>query len=138
MPNPLLKGSFLSRTALLEGHQRKYDIERLRAFGTKCHWMLTMEKKKGLKQAVGPKAKLGVIIGIEDNMPAYRVYDFEQRGVSRKIPFAQVVAHEGHYPFRDWSRWSEEEKLLPESFIPTLEARCNPGNLIALDFQLLR
>ena len=45
-----------------------------------------------------------------DNMPAYRVYDFEQRGVIRQIPFVHVVTHEGHFPFRDFSKWSDEEK----------------------------
>ncbi len=89
--------------------------------------MLTLEKKGGKKKAMFPKAKLGVIVGIEDNMPAYRVYDFEQRGVIRKIPFAQVVTHEGHYPFKDWANWSEEEKDLPESFIPSLDARNDIG-----------
>jgi hypothetical protein len=121
-PNPLVRGSFLSRTSILEGHNRKYDLSILRAFGTKCHFMLTLQKKGGRKEAVGPKAQLGVIVGIEDNMPAYRVFDFEQRGKMRKIPFAQVVSHEGHYPFKDWSRWTDEEKNLPQSFVPSIEA----------------
>ena len=47
--------------------------------------MLTVEKKRGRKQAMFPKARLGVIIGIEDNMPAYRVYDFELK-CTHKIP----------------------------------------------------
>src|SRR6185437_11681573 len=71
----------------------------------------------------GAKAKLGAIIGIEDNMPAYRVFDFDPRGKIHKIPFAQITTHEGHFPFRAWSRWTEEEKELPESFIPTVDVR---------------
>ena len=122
-PDPSDPGNFLSRTALLEGHKRKYDLDLLRAFGTKCHFMLTLEKKGGRKQALLPKAQLGAIVGIEDNMPAFRVYDFEKRGVIRRIPFAQIITHEGHFPFKDLSKWSDEEKLLPASFIPSLDAR---------------
>ena len=61
-------------------------------------------------------------------MPAYRVYEpLDQRGVSRKIPSCfRSVTHEGHFPFRNLSRWSEEEKELPESFIPSLDARQDP------------
>ena len=124
-PNPLQPGSFLSRTALLEGHSRKYNLDNLRAFGTKCHWMLTVEKKGGRKDAVGPKARLGAIVGIEDNMAAYRVYSFESKTILR-IPFSQVVTHEGHFPFRNMERWSSEEKELPDSFLPSLEAMSDP------------
>ena len=95
-------------------------------FGTKCFFMLTVEKKGGKKDAVGPKAQLGAVLGIEDNMAAYRVFDFNPHGKMRKIPFAQIVTHEGHYPFRNWSRWTAEEKELPDSFVPSFEARCNP------------
>lgn len=87
--------------------------------------MLTLQKKGGHKDAVGPKAKLGVIMGIQDGMPAYRVLSFENREKLMKIPFAQVVSHEGHYPFRDYNQWTEEEKLLPESFIPSIQAHGN-------------
>src|SRR5690348_11931956 len=90
---------------VLEGHDRKFDLNLLRAFGTKCFFMLTVAKKKGLKLAMGPKAQLGALIGIEDNMPAYRVYDFKPRGKIRKIPFAQIVTHEGHFPFRSFANW---------------------------------
>ena len=97
--------------------------------------MLTDDKKKGLKLAMGPtKARLGVIIGIEDNMPAYRVYDFEHRGQALKIPFAQTITHEGHYPFRDFSKWSEEEKNLPECFIPSIEAKNDPSEWRRFNF----
>jgi hypothetical protein len=122
--DPSLRGTYLSRAALLEGHKRAYDISNFRAFGTKCFWMLTLEKKGGRKDAVGAKAREGAIVGIEDNMPAYRVYDFTLRG-ARKIPFAQVVTHEGHFPFREKAQWTEEEKGMPDSFIPSLEARAD-------------
>jgi hypothetical protein len=89
MPSTTIPGSYLSHTSILEGHSRKFDLSNLRAFGTKCYFMLTVQKKGGAK------AKLGAIVGIEDNMPAYRVFDFEQRDKPKKIPFAQVVTHEG-------------------------------------------
>ncbi len=126
--------SLLSRTNLLEGHTRQYDLSILRAFGTKCFFMLTIEKKGGRKLAMGPKAQFGAIIGIEDNMAAYRVFDFNPRGKIRKIPFAQIVTHEGHFPFRDGKQWTEEEKDLPESFIPSVVARSDPGEWSRYDF----
>ena len=113
------KGVFLSHRNILEGNTRPYDLTLLRAFGTKCFYMLTISKKKGRKLAMNAKAQLGAIIGIEDNMPAYKVYSFDPRGKVLRIPFAQIITHEGHYPFRDLSKWSEEEKRLPHSFIPS-------------------
>ena len=124
-PSYTSPGKVVSRLNLLEGHERKFDISILRAFGTKCFFMLTVEKKGGKKMALAPKARLGAIVGIEDNMSAYRVFDFEHRGKIRRIPFAQIVTHEGHYPFRDVSQWSTEEKELPVSFVPSMEARCD-------------
>jgi len=135
-PNSVANGIFVSRCNLFEGNTRKYDLTLLRAFGTKCFFLLTVEKKGGKKEAVGPKAKLGAIVGIVENMAAYRVYDFDPRGKMLKIPFA--------HPFKDYSRWTQEEKDLPDSFIPSFEARCNPtewekfkfspGDLADLDY----
>ena len=84
-------GQTISRRSILEGHTRKFDLSTLRAFGTKCFFMLTVQKKGGKKLALGPKAKAGVIIGIEDNMPAYRVLEMNPRGKAHRIPFAQTV-----------------------------------------------
>ena len=91
MPNSLSPGTYLSRTSILEGHTRKYDISVFRAFGTKCHFLLTLQKKGGRKEAVGSKGKLGAIVGIEDNMPAYRVLDLDERSQIKKIPFARTI-----------------------------------------------
>ncbi len=112
----------ISRTAILEGHTRAYDLSVLRAFGTECYWMLTVQKKRGRKSAMFPKANAGVIVGIEDNMPAYRVYDLNQEGIIRKIPFSQTVTHEGHYPFRQKATWARQEEDLPLLFSPNAEA----------------
>ena len=135
MPNPTIPGSFLSRTSILEGHSRKYDLATFRAFGTKCHYMLTIQKKGGKKEAVGPKAKPGVLLGIEDNMPAYRILDLEQRGAIKRIPFSQLVTHEGHFPFRDYVNWTELERDLPESFMPALESYQDPAEWRRFQFQ---
>lgn len=61
----------ISRTAVLEGHTRPFDLSILRAFGTECYWMLTLQKKGGRKAAMHPKANAGILVGIEDYMPAY-------------------------------------------------------------------
>lgn len=114
-------GKILSRMAILEGHSRLYDLGVMRAFGTKCHYLLTLQKKGGLKQALNEKARLGVILCMEDNMPAYKVMDMQSRRIL-KIPFAQITTHEGHYPFKNYSNWVEEEKLLPVHFMPIAEA----------------
>ena len=116
-------GKTLSRRNILEGDSRVFDLSTLRAFGTKCFFMLTVQKKGGKKLAMGPKARAGVIIGIEDNMPAYRVLEMNPRGKAHRIPFAQTVTHEGHFPFKDYTNWEEDEKRLPKSFLPSLEAK---------------
>lgn len=100
-------GGYLSRTSLLEGTRRIYDLSVCRAFGTKCHYLLTLQKKGGKKMAFHEKGRLGVIMGIEGNMPAYRVMDLETRELHR-IPFAQTVSHEGHFPLGDKADGSDE------------------------------
>ena len=124
----------LSRTSILEGTSRKYDLTVLRAFGTKCHFLLTLQKKKGKKLAVEAKGQLGAILGIEDGMPAYRVFDFETSKV-RKIPFAQTICHEGHYPFNDPKLWKEEDHDLPISFLPTEDVGEVPEELERYHFE---
>ena len=86
------------------------------------------------KEAIGPKGKLGVLVGIEDNMPAYRVLDLE-RGAIKKIPFSQLITHEGHYPFKSYAHWTEAERELPESFIPTLESYQDSAEWRRFQFQ---
>jgi len=83
-----------------KGTRGSNDLSVLRAFGTKCHYLLTLQKKGGKKMALHEKGRLGVILGIEGNMPAYRIMDLETRDMKR-IPFAQTVSHEGHYPLGD-------------------------------------
>ena len=116
----------VSRLALLEGHSRQYDLTILRAFGTKCHFLLTLQKKGGKKMAVQAKGRLGVILSIEDNMPAYRVMELDGDRKVRSIPFAQLVSHEGHYPFKNIDLWTSGEKGLPGSFMPSREAQLEP------------
>ena len=61
--------------------------------------------------AVQAKGQLGVIMGIEDDMPAYRVWDLQARKI-RHIPFTQIITHEGHYPYRSYDLWDEDAKEL--------------------------
>ena len=89
----LIPGDYLSRTSLLEGHTRKYDLSHLRAFGTSCYYMLTVVKKGGKKDAMGPKARHGVIIGIEDNMPAYRVSTWRGGSLLHKLSLMKGTIH---------------------------------------------
>ena len=100
-----LAGAHLSRRSLLEGHTR-FDLNNLRAFGTKCHFLLTLQKKGGHKMAVQTKGELGIIMSVDEQMPAYRVWDVNGKKV-RNIPMTQLVTHEGHYPFRAYNIWSE-------------------------------
>jgi len=44
----------------------------------------------------------------------------------RSIPFAQLVSHEGHYPFKNIDLWTSGEKGLPGSFMPSREAQLEP------------
>jgi len=133
LPNPKDPSTKISRLALHEGHERSYDMSIFRAFGTKCHFLLTLQKKGGLKMAVQTKGRLGAIIGVEDNMPAYRVLEIPARAV-RVIPFVQLVSHEGHYPFRDTKVWKDEEKALPISFMPSREAELDADEWTRYDF----
>ena len=55
-------------------------------------------------------------------MPAYRIYDLTQQGMIRKIPFSQTVTHEGHFPFRRRSTWTQEDLTLPLCFTPNADA----------------
>ena len=65
-----------------------------------------------------------------------RVYDLTQtqQGVIRKIPFAQLICHEGHYPFRRKANWAPGDGDLPLCFSPNAEAYNDTCEWMRYDF----
>jgi hypothetical protein len=117
---------YLSRKNVLEGNQRKFNLDHLMAFGTACICHIPKERRLEAKTPVQKKSFKGVIVGYAENgsMEAYRVWDLEDRKF-RLMSYAFTVAMEGYYPFKDRSKWLSEWEKVPVSFQPTLVSALN-------------
>jgi len=124
--DPDKKGAFISRKNLLEGNRRPYNIKHLMAFGTAATCYIPSQNREGGKSPGQRRFFRGAIVGYEENMPAYRVWDFSSKCV-RCVSFNFTVAHEGFYGFKDKTIWAGPDEKLPELFYPT-------GDLRAFDF----
>jgi hypothetical protein len=120
VPDPTNPGKFCSRRNLLEGNRKPYDLERLMPFGTAATAYVPVESRRGGKHPAQRKSFQAIILGYEDNMPAYRLWDIEAKKV-RLNSFAFTICHEGFYPFRERNNWSEEWEKGPQNFSPVAD-----------------
>ena len=100
LEDPQNEGKFCSRRDLLEGCRRPPNLEKLVAFGTMVTCYIPQGQRKGNKNPSQRRAFTGVIMGYEDNMPAYRVWHLEQKCL-RRVSYNFCICHEGYYPFKD-------------------------------------
>ena len=118
--DPLEKGKFISRKNLLEGNRRPYNLDHLMAFGTAATVYMPLERRTGGKHPAQRRSFKGAILGYAENMPAYRVWDFEAQKI-RSVSFNFTICHEGFYPFRDRKNWPPISIEDPECFSPVIE-----------------
>ena len=104
--DPDNKGTFLSRKNLLENDRRPFNLEHLMAFGTAATCYVPVQMRSGGKTPGQNKYFRGVIVGYQENCPAYRVWDIADKKV-RIVSYNFTIAHEGFYPFKDKSNWPE-------------------------------
>ena len=116
-PDPDKPGAFCSRRNLLEGSRRPFNLERLMAFGTAATCYVPKEQRKGGKEPAQRRSFHAVILGYEEVMPAYRVWDLETRRI-KLVSYNFTICHEGYYPFRDKINWPAEFMDDPENFSP--------------------
>ena len=107
LPDPDKPGAFCSRRNLLEGSRRPFNLERLMAFGTAATCYVPKEQRKGGKEPAQRRSFHAVILGYEEVMPAYRVWDLETRRI-KLVSYNFTICHEGYYPFRDKINWPAE------------------------------
>ena len=120
VPDPESKEIFISRRNLLEGNRRPFNLDHLMAFGTAVTCYVPMERRQGGKQPAQRRSFKGAILGYVENMPAYRIWDFDANEI-RSVSYNFTICHEGYYPFRDKKNWPPEFILDPVSFSPTIE-----------------
>ena len=101
IPDPEGKSEiFISRKNLLEGNRRPFNLEHLMAFGTATTCYVPVQRRQGGKQPAQSRSFKGAILGYVENMPAYRIWNFETHE-ARSVSFNFTICHEGYYPFRD-------------------------------------
>ncbi len=114
------EGAFLSKKNLLEGSSRAFNLERLMAFGTATTCYVPVEQRRGGKHPAQRRSFKGVLLGYEENMPAYRIWDLEAKK-ARSVSYNFTICHEGYYPFRDKNQWPPEAKEDPSNFSPVVD-----------------
>ena len=90
------------------------------AFGTATTCYVPVQRRQGGKQPAQRRSFKGAILGYVENMPAYRIWNFETQE-ARSVSFNFTICHEGYYPFRDQKNWPPEAILDPACFSPTIE-----------------
>ena len=100
-------GKFLSRTNLLVGQKRPFNLERLMA----------IEKRREGKGPAQRKSFRGVVLGYVENMPAYRIWNMDSEKIV-SVSFNFTISHEGYHSFRDKEKWPPQFKEDPENFSP--------------------
>ena len=127
--DPHSPGKFLSKTNLLVGDKRLFNLERLMAFGTATTCYVPIEKRRGGKGPAQRRSFKGVLLGYVENMPAYRIWNLEAKKIV-SVSFNFTICHEGYYPFRDKTQWPPECVEDPEFFSPTVD-----GVISTIDFE---
>ena len=117
--DPEQKGEYCSRRNLLEGNRRPANLEKLMAFGTAATCYVPVDKRRGGKEPAQRRSFKGAILGYEDGMPAYRVWDLVENKIVL-VSYNFAICHEGYYPFKDKKNWPKEYLDDPECFAPTL------------------
>ena len=115
--DPDKPGGYCSRKNLLQGNRCPADLEKLMAFGTQATCYIPVEARKGGKHPAQRKSFHGAIVGYEENMPAYRVWNFET-GTIKVVSYNFTICHEGYYPWKDKKNWTADQMCDPEFFSP--------------------
>ena len=125
MPDPDNEGSYCSRKNLLQGNRHPFPLERLMAFGTAATCYVPKERRDDGKSPSQRRSFHGVIMGYEDGMPAYRIYDLETHTI-KKVSYNFTICHEGFYPFKDKKNLPTGASDGPLHFAPTTGSVMSP------------
>ena len=87
-------GKFLSRTNLLVGQKRPFNLERLMAFGTAATCYVPIEKRREGKGPAQRRSFREVVLGYMENMPAYRTCNIDTEKIV-SVSFNFTISHEG-------------------------------------------
>ena len=131
--DPEEKGKYCSRRNLLEGNRRPANLEKLMAFGTAATCYVPIEKRKGGKEPAQRRSFKGAILGYQDGMPAYRVWDLDTQKIIL-VSYNFTICHEGYYPFRDKNNWPREYLDEPAYFSPSMGGVITITELQKYDF----
>ena len=104
-----------SRRAILRDDPKEFDLENLRPFGCEAWAWLPKEVRAGYKSHVQLKARHGIMLGVQDGMNAYRLWDPAKRKVFFAA-FQHVVTNEACFPWRDKKLWGKDELSEPLTF----------------------
>jgi hypothetical protein len=126
VPDPKDPKKFLSRKNLLEGNDKPFPLDRLMAFGTAVTCYIPVERRRGGKEPGQRRSFNGALMGYEEGMPAYRVWDLLER-IIKLVSYVFTICHEGFYPMRDKAHWPEEWTQCPHVFSPVYDGVLSMG-----------
>ena len=107
--DPTTPGVYLSRKNLLEGNNRKFNLERLMAFGTAATCFIPVEMRHGGKHPGQRRFFRGVILGYEDHMRC--VWDIQDRVIRILLSLMKAGI-----PSRTKTKWFGLRLLLSQNF----------------------
>ena len=108
-------GSYKSRKQMLLPHDRGFNVDFLRNFGSESWLYIRKSERSGRKSHIRLKAIPCIFLGYEDNMSSYRLWDL----IAKKIRIAAweyVVTNENSFPWKNKENWSATQRRLPNSY----------------------
>ena len=120
VPDPKNPGKLISRRNLLQGDSRPFNLDRLQAFGTMTTCYIPAKSRTGGKHPAQRRSFQGLLLGYEETMPAYRIWDLQAKTI-RCVSYNFTICHEGYYPFRDKKLWPEICLADPVNFSPIID-----------------
>jgi hypothetical protein len=115
IPDPQVKGEFVSRKNLLEGNKIPYDLNNLHVLGCLVLAYIPTKHREGPNSITRMVCRPCVMVGYDQNSDALRLWDLNHKCV-RLAAAQHCIAHYGEFPFRNTKNWTQKQVKDPRHF----------------------
>ena len=107
--------TYVSRTCLMENHDRVFDQDLFRTWCTLCYVWIPKDQRTGAYGTKRFRSFRAILVGYALNKAGYRVMNLKTREITESI-YAHVICHENIFPFRNPITWTPEDIAQPQYY----------------------
>ena len=107
--------TYVSRTCLMENHDRVFDQDLFRTWCTLCYVWIPKDQRTGAYGTKRFRSYRAILVGYALDKAGYRVMDMKTRDITEVI-YAHVICHENIFPFRNPITWTPEDIAQPQYY----------------------